>query len=159
MNRYAIPTLLLVAVLALGVMSSASAQTAQYYPAELQYYDAQIDLFLPRLDQFQYDYHVVNGRYYQALESHSAAPDVPVLPDRIYNSPTDQPESLALLWEVSDLPDVLAWSYRVDVYSGPEGDGYALVVTTVIDGVTWQRAVNFGPDAWRGYDWYAVVEE
>jgi hypothetical protein len=149
----------LLAFSATNPMQASAAQTVQY-PAELQYYDAQIDLMLPRLEAFQSQYYTVNGRYYQALESHTAAPDVPTLPDGIHNAPTDQPEDLALFWETfAELPDVLAWSFRIDTYSGPEGDGYVLTAETVVNDQTWKRSINYGPDAWRGSDWYLYIPE
>ncbi|MBI5950194.1 MAG: hypothetical protein HY865_00940 [Chloroflexi bacterium] len=131
-------------------------------PAELQYYDAQIDILIPRLENFQAQYHAVNGRYYQALQSHAAAPDVPTVPDGIDQSPTDQPEDLALFWEAfAELPDVLAWAFSIDTYSGPDGDGYVLNITTIVNGETWNRCRNFGPasEDWRNSDWYQVVVE
>lgn len=150
--------LLVLFALAASPMQADAAQVVQY-PAELQYYDAQIDLMLPRLAQFQAQYYGVNGRYYQALESHTAAPDVPTVPDAINNSPTDQPEDLALFWEsFAELPDVLAWSFRIDTYSGPDGDGYVVTVTTVVNGQPWQRVINYGPDTWRDADWYLVSQ-
>ena len=149
----------LLVLLAVSVTPAAAAQVDQY-PAELQYYDAQIDLMLPRLAQFQNLYYTVNGRYYQALESHTTAPDVPSLPDGLYTSPTDQPEDLALFWDsFASLPDVLAWSFRIDTYSGPNGDGYVVTLSTVVNDATWKRAVNVGPDTWRAADWYAVTSE
>ena len=152
---YLIPLLLMLAV---GVYPATAAQAqANQYPAELAYYDAQIDLLIPHLDDFQYQYYVTNGRYYQALESHATAPDVPTVPDEINASPSDQPESLALFWDTyAALPEVLAWSFRIDTYSGPEGDGYVLTVSTVVNGETWQRSVNYGPDTWRNAGWYKV---
>jgi hypothetical protein len=146
-------------MLAVTPLTAAQAQSVDYYPAELEYYDAQIAVFLPRLDDFQYQYHVTNGRYYQALTSHATAPDVPTVPDGIEASPTDQPETLAYLWGYAQLPEVLAWSYRIDTYSGPQGDGYVLTVETVVSGEKWKRSVNYGPDAWRGADWYLVTPE
>lgn len=136
---------------------TAHAAQVDQYPAELQYYDAQIDVMLPRLADFQAQYFAVNARYYQALESHTTAPDVPTVPDGINQAPTDQPEDLALFWQTfAELPEVLAWSFRIDTYSGPDGDGYVLTVSTVVDGITWQRAINHGPDTWRDADWYLV---
>lgn len=155
-KKYVNLTLFFLALAAV-VFTPLTAHAAQVdqYPAELEYYDAQIDLMLPRLAQFQDQYHAVNGRYYQALESHTAAPEVPTVPDGIHNSPTDQPEDLALFWETfAELPEVLAWSFRIDTYSGPDGDGYVLTVTTIVDGIEWQRAINHGPDTWRDADWY-----
>lgn len=147
-------TLFALAVLAFLPVTAHAAQVDQY-PAELEYYDAQIDVMLPRLEAFQAQYYGVNGRYYQALESHTTAPDVPTVPDGIYDSPTDQPEDLALFWDsFAALPDVLAWSFRIGAYNGPDGDGFVLTVTTVVDGVTWQRTINQGPDTWRDADWH-----
>lgn len=153
-------SLLFVTVLVLlaSAHTVSAAQTVQY-PAELEYYDAQIDLMLPRLVDFQLQYFAVNGRYYQALDSHASAPDVPEVPSQINASPTDQLETLALFWDYAELPDVLAWSYRIDTYSGPDGDGYVLTVSTLIDGAEWKRAINFGPDDWRTADWYLVIPE
>lgn len=151
-------SVLLLVFVAFNVSNVRAAQVE--YPAELQYYDAQIDVLLPRLENFQAQYYAVNGRFYQALESHTAAPDVPTLPDGITTSPTDQPEDLAYFWEVfAELPDVLAWSFRIDTYSGPDGDGYVLTVSTLVNGETWQRSVNYGPDTWRAVDWYVLVLE
>jgi hypothetical protein len=157
MKKFAtLTTLLLMLAVSILPATAAQAQTDQY-PAELAYYDAQIDLLIPHLDDFQYQYYITNGRYYQALESHSAAPDVPTVPDGIEQSPTDQPESLALFWEgYANLPDVLAWALRIDTYSGPDGEGYVLTVSTVINGEVWQRSINYGPDASRNAEWYPV---
>jgi hypothetical protein len=153
---YLIPIFALIAALGVG---NVYAQTDPY-PAELEYYDAQIAVLLPRLDDFQYQYHVTNGRYFQALQSHSSAPEVPTVPDGIEASPTDQPEALAYFWSTfAELPDLLAWSFRIDTYSGPLGDGYVLTVETVVNGQTWTRAINYGPDAWRNAEWYPVAIE
>lgn len=152
---YLIPLLLMLAVTVLPA-TAAQAQADQY-PAELAYYDAQIDLLIPRLDDFQYQYYVTNGRYYQALESHASAPDVPVVPDGIDQSPTDQLEALAYFWtNVAELPEVLAWAFKVDTYNGPDGEGYVLTVSTVVNGNVWQRSINYGPDVSRNAAWYLV---
>lgn len=148
--------LVLASVVALPVLNVHAQDVA--YPTELQYYDAQIDLMLPRLEVFQSQFYAVNGRFYQALESHTAAPDVPEVPDNIEEHPTDQPEDLALFWETfAELPDVLAWSFRIDTYSGPDGDGYVVTISTVVNGETWQKSVNYGPETWRAADWYLVT--
>lgn len=139
-------------------VTSAHATAQVAYPAELAYYDAQINVLLPRLDDFQYQYYVANGRYYQALASHTTAPDVPTIPDAIQSSPTDQEETLAYFWEVfAALPDQLAWSFSLDTYSGPDGEGYVLNVETSVDGVTWMRSINYGPDVSRNVEWFAVL--
>lgn len=141
-------------------VSAAGAAQPLYYPSQLEYYNAQIEVLVPRLAAFQETYHAVNGRYYQALQSHTAAPDVPEVPDGINESPTDQPETLAYFWNAfAALPEELSWSFSIDTYSAPDGDGYVLDVMTVIDGETWTRSINHGPasEDWRASDWYQVV--
>lgn len=154
------PVFLMIAMLIIPVTGASASQVSFAGPAELQYYDAQIDVLLPRLAVFQANYYAVNGRYYQALTSHAAPPEVPEVPDMITEHPTDQPEDLALFWETfAELPAALAWSFSIDTYSSPDGDGYVLNVDTVIDGDTWARSINFGPasEDWREADWYKVT--
>jgi hypothetical protein len=150
---------LLTLVLALLLSASpALAQANDMSPSQLAYTDAQVDILLPRLEQYQAQYYYRNGQYYQALVSHSTAPNVPTPPDGLSNAPTDQLENLAYFWDVfATLPEELSWSFSIDTYSGPDGDGYVLNVETVINGETWKRAVNYGPDSWRAADWYLVV--
>jgi hypothetical protein len=150
---------LLTLVLALLLSASpAFAQANDSSPSSLAYTDAQIGVMLPRLEQYQAQYYLVNRQYYQALVSHSTAPDVPTPPDGLSNAPSDQAENLAYFWNVfATLPSELAWSFSIDTYSGPFGDGYVLNVETVVDGQLWKRAVNYGPDTWRAADWYLVV--
>lgn len=154
-------TLLFVIVLVAFALPQASAQAVgNEYPPALVYYDAQIDVLWPRLQTFQDQYRTVNGIYYQSLESNSTVPEVPTLPDGLNDAPSDQPESLALFWQdFAELPSELAWAFRIDTYSGPDGDGYTLTATTVIDGQVWERSLNYGPDTWRDADWYLVVPE
>lgn len=152
------PLFALLFVFVLSVPVSAQA----YYPPELEYYDAQIEVLMPRLEAFQDTYYAVNGRYYQALQSHTEAPQVPELPDGIDESPTDQEETLAYFWEVfAELPEALAWAFRIDTYSGPAGDGYVLTVLTLTDGELWTRSINHGPAAedWRASDWSLITFE
>jgi hypothetical protein len=154
MKKLSILTTLLF-LLAVTVAPAAAAQ--QDFPAALEYYDAQINVMLPRLANFQTQYHFVNGRYYQALTSHSTAPAVPTVPDEINASPTDQAEDLALFWEAfASLPAELAWGFRIDTYSGPDGDGYVLTVETMINDQVWMRSINYGPETYRTEDWYTV---
>lgn len=150
---------LLALVLVSASATNALAAAQVIYPDELAYTDAQINIMLPRLEAFQSAYYAVNGRYYQALTSNTTAPDVPVVPDGIDISPTDQPETLAFFWNVSALPDTLSWSFSISTYSGPDGDGYVLRVGTVVNGETWMRAINYGPDTYRAADWYRFIPE
>jgi len=152
---YLIPLLLLAVALIAPATSASAAQV--YYPDELAYIDAQIAVMLPRLEAFQAEYHNVNGRYYQALQSNTSAPAVPVVPDGITSSPTDQPETLAFFWDASALPDQLGWAFSIDTYAGDEGEGFVLNVSTVVNGETWTRSIAYGPETYRGAEWQPVV--
>lgn len=128
-------------------------------PETLAYYDAQIDVLTPYMELFQADYYTMYGHYFQALTSHSSIPSVPTPPDNLSGHPDDQEQDLAYFWNAVYLPDELAWSFTIDIYSGPNGDGYVLNVMTIIDGNVWMRAKNFGPDTWQEYNWVMAVEE
>jgi hypothetical protein len=140
----------------LAISVSPARAEAPAFPAALEYYDAQINVLLPRLETYQADYYAANGFYYQALASNSTAPDVPIPPDGLSNAPSDQAENLAYFWNDAALPSELAWSFRIDTYSGEDGDGYVLVVTTDIDGETWTRSINYGPDTSHAAEWYPL---
>ena len=124
------------------------------YPEQLKYYDAQIDVLLPYLDQFQQEYFVLYERYYQALISHSQVPETLTTPDKLTYHPTDQAENLAYLWDRSYLPAEIAWAFSIDVYSGPGGDGYVLNIEALVDQVTWIRSINVGPETNRSQGWF-----
>jgi len=152
--------LLITLVTLFALPMSASAAQVNPYPSELAYIDAQVNIMLPRLEQYQAQYFQRNGQYYQALMSHSTAPDVPTPPDGLSSAPTDQDENLAYFWQVyATLPSQLAWAFSIDTYCGPQGCGYVLNVETVVNGMTWMRAVNYGPDNWRAAEWYMYIPE
>lgn len=128
-------------------------------PETLAYYDAQIDVLIPYLTSFQADYYQTYGHYFQALQSHSAIPSVPTPPDNLSGKPEDQEQDLAYFWNSAYLPDEIAWAFRINTYAGPDGDGYVLIVTTVVDSQTWTRSINTGPEEWRQVEWHQVIEE
>jgi hypothetical protein len=154
MKRIAL-SLLLASVLFLAV--PVGAQTAR--PSQLDYIDAQLDVFTPRLADFQANYLAANGVYFQALVSHATPPAGVAPADNLYAAPTDQAVALATLWVFADLPAEIGWSYRVDTYYGPDGPGYVLTAEASIDGQRWIRSENYGPDAWRAAPWYPFVDE
>ena len=153
--------MLITTFLVLVLFAAVPAQAQQeYYPAELAYYDAQVNIMLPRLELYQAQYFYANGIYFQSLISHSTAPDAPLPPDGLGNSPTDQDQNLAYFWNVfAALPSQLAWSFSIDTYAGDSGAGYVLNVLTVIDGSLWMRSINYGPENWRGSEWHMLVVE
>jgi len=143
--------------LLLAPLGVAQAQGATV-PEQLAYTDAQVAVFLPLLDDFQVGYYATNGTYYQALLSHSTPP-VGVEPPTDPNArPTDQAEALAALWSYAGLPAALNWSFSVSTYSGDSGPGYVLNLLTVVDGQTWTKSINRGPETWRDQEWAVYVE-
>jgi hypothetical protein len=134
-----------------------TAQAQEKVPEELKYYDAQIEVMLPKLDGFEREYFELNKRYYQALTSHSIIPEVPMVPDKMTASPTDQVETLAYFWTAKAfLPEQLSWAISIDTYDGPVGAGYVLNVKTMLYKETWMRSVNVGPEDYRSSDWQLV---
>lgn len=151
----------LVLLLATNVLpvSAAPADQLVNAPDQLAYIDAQVDVFLPHLAAFESNYLAVHGQYYQGLQSHSTAPDTITPPDGLDDHPTYQNDDLGVLWEAAALPWEIGWAFSVSTYDGPEGKGYVLTISTVIEGVTYQRAVNVGPETYRAADWYEVTPE
>lgn len=123
--------------------------------------DAALSDHLAKLLAFQVEYFNAHGRYFQALDSHAAPPEDGKLtePDDLAKGPTDQDEKSAYLWQQLELDAALPYSSRVDVYHGPDGLGYVLTVSVVLDKQLWERAINTGPEIWRERPWQVVVEE
>ncbi len=149
-------TTLFVLLLAIGIATPAAAEKPDT-PPQLNYVDAQLGVFLSRLDTFQAEYHNGHGQYFQALQSHSEVPDGLAESDTLDLSPSDQDASLATLWNYAAMPAKIDWSFRVDTYAAPDGEGYVITVLANVKDETWTRAVALGPETWRGYDWRLAV--
>jgi hypothetical protein len=116
---------------------------------------------LPVVDAFEQDYRKQFRAYAQVLWTYAVTPvdgkaELPTLLDA---NPTDQPWLKArALWDYSGL---LAWpaNVRVDVYDGPDGVGYVIVLEAEFDKAHYQRAVNVGPEKWRNQDWFEMKGE
>ena len=147
---------LLLAVLALLCIPAptVAAQSQLDVPTQLEYIDAQVDVFVPFLQSFQVNYYAQNGRYFQALTSHNTPPEGVAPPDDLNSAPTDETVALAALWAYAALPAATNFSFSVDTYDGPDGPGYVLNVETMINDEVWTRSINFGPEAWRGAEWF-----
>jgi len=150
-----IGTIVVVATVVIASLPSATVR-ADNLPGEIEYIDAQLDVFVPHLAEYQDAYQVTNGSYMQALTSHSTPPEGVADPDGIYTHPTDQEAALYELWDSAALPSSINWSMRVDVYTGPNGSGYVLVVETNIKTHTWHREINYGPEPYRNVAWYKI---
>jgi hypothetical protein len=141
-----------------AVPAAAAPQTqARYVPEGVEYIDAQVQVFIEHLTAFQAAYLAEHGQYYQALQSHNTAPDMLTPPDGLENHPTYQDDDLGVLWTSAALPYELAWSFSVNIYEGPDGQGYVLNVTTILDGHEYGLSANFGPETYRSQDWHEVT--
>jgi hypothetical protein len=156
MKRFAPLLISLVIVLASAFAAPMPAQADGELPGELEYIDADLSIFIPQLEDYQDAYYITNDKYFQSLVSHNTPPSGATAPDNLSSHPDDQDETLADLWEYADLPSTIAWSFRVDTYSGPEGDGYVLIVEATVDDAVWHKEINFGPETYRNLEWFEV---
>jgi len=126
--------------------------------------DAVIGTYVPKLQAYEINYLDAKGGrgYMQALWSHSAPPTdgALVAPDLLTSKPTDQAESFSDLWSAiiidsGEMPVRL----RIDVYDGPSGKGYVIVIETIINTRTYTRSINTGGETWRDVGWTEVKAE
>lgn len=96
------------------------------------------------------------GRYLQLGRTHVMAPIDGELaaPDNLSFRPQGETQG----WQ--GLPANLPCCLWIDVYDGPQGKGFVVTaeVSLTINGrvLTWQRAVNEGPETWRSFNWVRV---
>lgn len=120
--------------------------------------DAAIAAFLPVFAERQEEYLTRTGgrTYWQGLETHASTPTggtnaAPTLTRR----PHDQAESWAD--EGYSFPDS-SFSLTVNVYNGPRGHGYEVVVRFRDVGGVWSRTINVGPETEREQAWLLLAE-
>ena len=102
-----------------------------------------------------------SGEFYQTLWTHSEPPadGALVVPDRLYSFPSDQiGKSAQAQWDAVKLPAALEARYRVDVYDGPKGKGFVVILQSQLDGATWQKSLNYGPETYRDQEWIEMTE-
>jgi len=138
----------------------ASAQVVTQTPA-FPLIDLVVDSHLPRIATYQATYALNHsGRYFQGLWSHSTTPDESssTPPDQLTGRPTDQLEDFNAMWtEVRIGLGRLPCRIRIDVYNGPQGQGYVVMFETSRLGAVYARAINVGPETWRESGWTAVT--
>lgn len=127
-------------------------------PSALEQIDQQIEQRWANFVAWQDSYLAVNGVYFQGLHSHrgvvprSNRADAPTGLD---DKPTDRPHTLRDFWNGNGLGST-PFSIIINVYSGPYGNGFTVVVETVDGGATWQRTLHHGPETWREHGWLVV---
>ena len=111
------------------------------------------------------NYFGTHGEYWQGLWTHTVLPmhnpaGPPTAgdtePDSLSSKPERQTESWLEFWPALNGLS-MASLIRIDVYSGPYGDGFVLVSVMGHDGNIYTRLVNEGPETWRDEDWTLFV--
>jgi len=122
--------------------------------------DAGLIQYLPVIGQLQDDYYQENGKYSQGLFTHSSPPvdNNSLPPDQLSLKPTDQENAWSDLTN-GVMPATMLSRMKIDTYSGPSGDGYVVVLEKIINGITYTRHHNVGPEAHRSVNWLSVPEE
>ena len=97
-------------------------------------------------------FRTVYGRYWQGARTHSAVPadGATAAPD-LSRKVLDQEESWGSFG--FDLPAEIEGALSVDVYQTREGHGYVVNAEVLAGGIHYRRAINHGPEFWRGHDW------
>lgn len=104
------------------------------------------------------DHHV----HFQGLVMPEVPPDDGAEKDADYSrKPQDKAESWADVFKGAEgLTAKLPCSIQIDVYGGPEGDGYTLTALYTKGGATYARVlVHEGPEKWREHDWRDVTPQ
>ncbi len=159
-KRIAVVFLVFMALLALALPAqsvSIAAPIATKEPKTVRdEVDVKINGVIANIIAFQAGEAGKSGKFYQVLWSHSQPPADGNLtaPDSIDSFPTDQPgKSARAQWGAAILPASLEARMRVDVYDGPQGKGFVIVVQSQLNGATWQRSINYGPETYRDQGW------
>jgi len=142
------------------MMMGATAAQAQTTP-DLSAIDAEVDAWLDDVMFWQLDYRQNHPAYYQMLWSHATAPDhlTPAAPDYLGAGPDDQGETGWNLWLDNNLPSTTNYRLKIDTYNGMSGEGFVVVVETTVSGETWQKAINFGNETYRGHSWQLIPDD
>lgn len=127
--------------------------TLQSSPPNFTDIDSTLETFLAWLAPRQAEYRSLTGRYCQMLPSHTSIPadGIHLYPDNWYAHPSDQDYSWDALNAVQFEP--LPVSITIDTYTDPQGPGYIVTASIIVDGALWQRAINVGPLSSRAASW------
>jgi len=122
--------------------------------------DVGLTQYLPVISGLQDKYQDENGRYWQGLFTHAAPPTDTntAAPDMLDASPTDQDSS----WDdiaAGTVPAEMLSRVRIDTYKSTQGHGYVVVVEKIINGKTYEKRHNVGPESSRSRDWTELSDE
>ena len=93
-----------------------------------------------------------NGRYWQGLRTASVIPadGATATPTIGTRCPSDQPGQP---WPLAIRQTAMEMAVQIDVYDGPRGTGYVATLYVRINGNTWERAAQVGPESYRAHPW------
>lgn len=107
----------------------------------------------------QEQFKTAHGHYFQGLWTHAAevtetdALEDGPLPDNLADKPTDQPHDwrdfIGAALDAVPFPCRL----RIDVYDGPQGDGWCATLQVKYSGNVYERSAQVGPEDWRQHNW------
>jgi hypothetical protein len=128
--------------------------------------DVVIDNHLPRFATWQQSYVGSHGRYFQSLWSHTSEIDegASTAPDQLNSRPTDQAETFGDMWVTGGVRiglGRLGWRFRLDIFDGPCGQGYVVVIETMRLSVVYTRSIVIGGgqcESWREEPWHRRPE-
>ena len=111
--------------------------------------DTELNILVSDLEQKQTQYVKENGTYWQGLRTQPSPPSKQEISN--LGSKADNGKS----WDDMEIqvPSLSRFSYRIDVYDGPSGKGYVLIIQTEEDGKMYQKSINVGSETYRGRDW------
>ena len=119
--------------------------------------DASLNGLLTAIETKQASYAAAHGgRAWQGLATHSTRPadDNATAPDVGTSCPVWQPGEP---WPPAVRSGNKKHATQCDCYWGPLGDGYQIIVSVDVLGVTYQRVVNVGPENYREQAWHVMV--
>ena len=111
----------------------------------------------------QQNYFANRGTYWQGLITHSVVPshtngaDGDSVADRLSITPDDAFQDWIVAfpeWNGIALPAAV----KIDVYGGPQGQGWVATIYIRYNGVLYSRSQNVGPDSHRTEAWHIVDE-
>jgi hypothetical protein len=105
------------------------------------------------------------GIHFQGLATHTvrpayltADPLLETIPDRLASKPSDQIENWNQAFNrLNNVP--MPFEMIINVYDGPSGKGYVANMGFDLDGSTYRKSVNFGPETHRDRDWFEVIQD
>jgi len=121
---------------------------------DLAIIDAKIVAYLSNILKTQNIYFNVNGKYLQALQSHTNIPDGSIIQISRNNV---RPSDVDKNWpDLCAYPVGMDYAIRIDVYETENDKGCRLIIHTKQGDIIWQKSIPIiGPDLFV-QDWHPI---